>query len=71
MMIKKGSKMSYLEVMEELREFSVLSRVKYDSYSYSTGFLESMVGDLIADLPAQKQADALRHLRRVVKNDFV
>jgi hypothetical protein len=65
-----SKKMLYSEVMTELREFSTASRAKYDSYSYAAGFLESMVGDLIADLPAEKQADALRHLRRLVKTDF-
>jgi hypothetical protein len=69
MMIEKGSKMSkkmlYSEVMSELREFSTASRAKYDSYAHATGFLESMVGNLIADLPAHKQAEALRYVRQV------
>jgi hypothetical protein len=50
------------DIQSVLRSFSERTREQSGSYSYSSGYLESMVAQLIADAPRHKQVECLNLL---------
>ena len=50
------------DVQSVLRSFVERTREQSGSYSYSSGYLESMVAQLIADAPRHKQVECLNLL---------
>ena len=60
-------KLTRSEVNVELQLF-IESNKKYDSYAYMCGYLQSMLADLIADMPKSKQESYVTdYLRRYTK----
>ncbi len=57
-----SKKMSYTEVALMLREASNHCLEKSGTYSSVCGVYESILSDLVADLPASRQADVQRSL---------
>jgi hypothetical protein len=47
------------DIQSVLRSFSERTRDQSGSYSYSSGYLESMVAQLLADAPRHKQVECL------------
>jgi hypothetical protein len=47
------------DIQTVLRSFSERTREQSGSYSYSSGYLESMVAQLLADAPRHKQVECL------------
>lgn len=56
-------KMSYSEINEILNVFSQEARAKYDSYAFPTGFLQSVLTSIVADMPVVKQQQIMRQFR--------
>jgi len=59
------SKLKYSDIALELRETSKLSMEVKGSYSYATGAYESIIADIVADLPEHKQREVVRNLESV------
>lgn len=57
------AKLTYIEIMGELRETSKVSLDTKGSYSYVCGLYESLLGDIAADLPVARQEEIVRALR--------
>ena len=57
------SKLSYVEVFQELSKTSAACLQSKNSYSHVCGLYEAMLGQMLADLPAARQADAMRALK--------
>lgn len=57
------TKVTYSEIANELRETSKVCMESNGSYSYVTGTYESILADIVADLPNHKQAEVLRMLK--------
>lgn len=57
------SKMSYIEVATAIREASKHCLEKSGSYATISGVYESVLADLIADLPSHKQVEFLKSLK--------
>lgn len=62
------SKLTYLEIANELRETSKVSMETMGSYSYATGTYESIIAGLVADLPKHKQLEVIRGLESARKS---
>jgi hypothetical protein len=50
------------DIQSILRSFSERTREQCGSYSYSSGYLESMIAGLLADAPRHKQVECLNLL---------
>jgi hypothetical protein len=61
-----AKKLEFSEVAKQLNAFSEVCYKKYGSYSYSSGYFESTLAQVLADLPAYKQAEVLRCMQQVV-----
>jgi hypothetical protein len=59
------TKATYSDIANELRETSKVCMEVKGSYAYATGVYESIIADIVADLPKHKQAEVLRTLRLV------
>jgi hypothetical protein len=63
---------AYLDESRETRgavnEFVETSYDLYKSYGHSTGYLQSLVGDLISQLPKAKRAEYRAQLLRQAQN---
>ena len=57
------TKLTYSDVASELRETSQVSMQTKGSYSYATGYYESIIAGLVADLPKHKQMEVIRSLQ--------
>jgi hypothetical protein len=57
------NKVSYIEVANALRDTSKICLEAKGSYGYATGLYESILADLVADLPKHKQAEVMRLLK--------
>lgn len=60
--------MTYTEIALELRETSKVCLETKGSYSYVCGTYESIIADVVADLPKYKQAEVIRTLARAREN---
>jgi hypothetical protein len=56
-------KMTYIEIDNAIRKFTDVTYEHFDSHGYSTGFLGSMLGGVIMQLPASKQRELIRTLQ--------
>lgn len=56
-------KMTYTEISDLLDAFVKTAHAKYDSYAYPTGYLQSVLVNMLADLPAAKQRQAVDQFR--------
>jgi hypothetical protein len=61
-----AKKLQFSEVSKQLNAFSEASYKKYGSYSYASGYFESSLAQVLADLPAHKQAEVLRCMQQVL-----
>ena len=57
------SKLTYSDIAAELRDTSQVSMQTKGSYSYATGYYESIIAGLVADLPKHKQMEVIRTLQ--------
>lgn len=57
------AKLTYSQISAELRETSKVSMDVKGSYSYATGTYESIISELVANLPAHKQQEVVRILQ--------
>ena len=57
------SKLTYSDIAAELRDTSQVSMQTKGSYSYATGYYESIIAGLVADLPKHKQMEVIRGLQ--------
>ena len=57
------SKLTYSDIAAELRDTSQVSMQTKGSYSYATGYYESIIAGLVADLPKHKQMEVIRSLQ--------
>jgi len=64
----KQSKLQYTEIRSIISNMSEASYSKYGSYSYSAGYLESQLAQVMADLPANKQIDIIKTLQRTIND---
>lgn len=58
------TKVTYTEIALELRETSKICMETKGSYSYVCGTYESIIADIVADLPKHKQAEVMRLLAK-------
>jgi hypothetical protein len=58
------TKVTYTEIALELRETSKVCMETKGSYSYVCGTYESIIADVVADLPKHKQAEVMRLLAK-------
>jgi len=61
------NKLTYLEVSASLNDFANLSYQDRGSFSYACGTFQSMLSNLVADLPKHKQAEFLQTLEDAMK----
>jgi hypothetical protein len=54
------------EFRKILREFSEVTREVHDTYAYATGYLESLAGQMLADLPRAKQQQYIDEMGRAL-----
>lgn len=64
----KVAKLTYCDIAAELRETSQVSMETKGSYAYATGVYESMIANLVADLPRHKQLEVIRGLESARKS---
>ena len=64
----KKVKLQYAEIQNVIRQFSDVSKIKYDSYAYAAGYLESQLSQVVADLPINKQADIMNLFQRTIND---
>lgn len=57
------SKMLPTEISVEVYRMTDAARDYHDSYAFAAGYLGSMLADLIADLPKNKQVAAVKQLQ--------
>ena len=57
------NRVTYIEVANTLRDTSKICLDVKGSYGYVTGLYESILADLIADLPLHKQREVMRLLK--------
>lgn len=57
------AKVTYDEIMTELRTTSAATYEKYDSHSYACGMYEAMIASMVLDLPKHKQLEVIRSLK--------
>ena len=57
------TKLSYSECKVELQRLSDASYAKYGSHSYAAGYFESMLAEVLAELPKATQARLIESVR--------
>lgn len=59
----RKTKLSYNECKAELQLFTEAAYAKYGSHSYAAGYLESMLAEVLAELPKATQARLIESVR--------
>lgn len=59
------AKLTYTEIAADLRDTSDVVLKRKGSYAYVTGTYESILANLVADLPKHKQMEVMRLLQGV------
>jgi len=59
----KMTKATYSEISAVAKEFSRVTREKFESHSFACGVYESMISGIVSELPKHKQAEVLRNLQ--------
>ena len=62
------TKLTYIEIANELRDTSKVCMETMGSYAYATGTYESLIASLVADLPKHKQLEVVRSLESARKS---
>ena len=61
------TKMTYSEIRETVGQLTDASRAYHENYAFAAGYLGSMVAELVAQLPKNKQAEYIRGMQETVK----
>jgi hypothetical protein len=64
----KKVKLKYAEIQNVINQFTEVSKLKYNSYAYATGYLESQLSHVVADMPANKQAEIISIFQRTISD---
>jgi hypothetical protein len=64
----KKVKLQYAEIQNVINQFTEVSKLKYNSYAYATGYLESQLSHVVADMPANKQAEIISIFQRTISD---
>lgn len=64
-----AAKLTHTEIMTTLKQVSEVTYDKYNSHSYAAGVFESSLASLVADLPRHKQAEFIRHMEAMIKQN--
>lgn len=62
------NQLKYSDIAAELRETSKVCLNTMGSYAYATGTYESILANLVADLPKHKQVEVMRILKSTQKS---
>lgn len=62
------TKLTYTDIANELRDTSKVCMETMGSYAYATGTYESIIANLVADLPKHKQLEVVRVLESARKS---
>lgn len=55
------------KINELISEMSTVMHKKYDSYAYPCGYLESMVKQMVAEMPKKQQAYWIKQIQETVE----
>ena len=63
------AKFTHSEIMNTMKQLSEVTYAKYGSHSYAAGVLESTLASIVVDLPRHKQAEFIRHMEAMTKQN--
>lgn len=60
----RKTKLSYNECKAELQLFALAAYKQYESNSYAAGYFESMLAEVMANMPKSAQANLVTQIRK-------